>query len=109
MPESNNTKNENKSKNGNENKSKDESVCKEVSQSVSLMVPSDIPESEIKLTQLEDGYKIEGSHSTSHKDDKCKSETCQTFFSEHHYGRKVKEVKGTLKEGKYDVCVIFEE
>ena len=77
---------------------------------VLVAVPSVIPQENIVLKKLDDGYSV-----TIKYDRSCEAEGTSTkssfqYFSEEHYGRKVKSISGHKNEdGNYLVDVQFEE
>ncbi|OQS54166.1 hypothetical protein EHP00_2240 [Ecytonucleospora hepatopenaei] len=77
---------------------------------VETSLTTKIPEDEIVLKELEDGFSLEVKHSHTAKSKNSWYESAFTYKKEEHYERKVKQVEGHFNsEGNYEVKVEFEE
>lgn len=91
-----------------ESKTKKENKSLVKREVVQLDIPRNIPEKEIILKQLEDGYSITTKHSSDVKKDNYHCSSSYAFSSERHFGRKVKNVSGGFsKDGVYEISLDF--
>jgi len=75
---------------------------------IAIAIPNSIPEKEIKLKKLEDGYSIKVAHEYRNKMENGESFSSFSYEAEEHYGKKVKDVNGCFDEkGGYKVNVLF--
>lgn len=78
------------------------------SKSIKLQVPAEIPEENIELKKLKDGYSVKVMQKTVVKEGKMHSESSYLYQSEEHLGRNVKSITGNLNNGVYEIKVDFD-
>lgn len=82
----------------------DGELSKDAGRAVFPEITKDIPESEIALRPVKDGYTISVSHTDNTDKDGIRSVSSYTYSFERHFGREIKDVKGGFNSsGQYEV------
>lgn len=83
---------------------------KSETKTVELRIPTSVPEGDVKLEKLDDGYRVKVVRSETKENEMGKASFSYSMVTEEHYGRKVKSANGGFNgQGVYEVKLDFEE
>lgn len=72
-------------------------------------ITRDVPEDKVRIQKLDDGYSVSVDCRGSKEEDGMKAEFSSSYFSERHFPRRVRAVKGLFNDkGEYEVSIDFE-